>query len=702
MDAERGRQHERGSGRLGQGMNLRIAIDTGGTFTDVVAINEETGAQYAIKTPSTPLDPSVGLLDGLREAARAAGGAPSDVSHVLHGSTTATNAVLEHKFEGLGLLVTRGFRHILEIARQLVPDGYGNSFFWVKPPRLVPLHLVREVTGRLDFEGNELAPLDEAGVIAAVEELVADGVTRLAVCLLHSYADVRHESRVGEIIAANFPQLFVSLSSVVLPEYREYERAMTTLIDVMVKPYCKTYLNHAAAEIQSEAGEIPFLIMQSNGGVVSNRVAGEKPVTMLLSGPAAGVLGAAFMSGLAGVEDILTLDVGGTSTDVSLVENLEPQLTSNTLVENYPVKTPMLDIATVASGGGSLAWVDGYGALKVGPKSAGAEPGPICYGRGGTEPTVTDAALVLGRLPPALVGGEIALDGDAARRGYQRLGERFDMSAEEAAAGVMEIAAANQVHGIRRVSVMKGRDPGLYALVAFGGAGGLFAAEVADFLNIRTVLSPPNPGNLSAFGLHVSDIKRDYIRTLVRQESRADSAEIDAAWGALEALGRREIAAEGVAEDAIQVTRSADVRYVGEGHEVAVQVPPELAGDAAVQHVWSEFHRVHKRTFGFAYEGAQDVELVNLRIQAIGRIHRPTVSPPDQQAGAPVPAAQRPVYWRGHGWAECDIFRRENLSPGHVLNGPLIVEEYGSTVVVPKGWRVGADDHGNLLLEKIT
>ncbi|MBT7291357.1 MAG: hydantoinase/oxoprolinase family protein [Rhodospirillaceae bacterium] len=683
-------------------MNLRIAIDTGGTFTDVVAINEATGAQHAIKTPSTPSDPSVGLLTGLRKAAEAAGGSPAEVSHVLHGSTTATNAVLEHKFEGLGLLVTDGFRHIIEIARQSVPDGYGNSFFWVKPPRLVPLHLVREVSGRLDFEGNELTPLDEAGVVTAVEQLVADGVTRLGVCLIHSYADAGHEQRVGEIIAKHIPQLFVSLSSTVLPEYREYERAMTTLIDVMVKPYCKTYLNHAAAEIQREAGEIPFLIMQSNGGVVSNRAAGDKPVTMLLSGPAAGVLGAAFMSGLAGFNDILTLDVGGTSTDVSLVENLEPQLTSNSLVENYPVKTPMLDIATVASGGGSIAWVDDYGALKVGPQSAGAEPGPICYGRGGAQPTVTDAALVLGRLPHALVGGEIALDAATAKAAYQNLGERFDMSAEEAAAGVMEIAAANQVHGIRQVSVMKGREPGLYALVAFGGAGGLFAAEVADFLNIRTVLSPPNPGNLSAFGLHVSDIKRDYIRTLVRQQSSANSAEIDAAWAELEAQGRLEIAAEGVAEDAIQVARSADVRYVGEGHEVPVTVPAGLTGDAAVQHIWSEFHQVHMRTFGFAYEGTQDVELVNLRIQAIGRIHRPSVAEPEHDGAAPTVSAQRQVYWRGLGWAACDIYRRENLSPGHTLDGPLVVEEYGSTVVVPDGWRVGADAHGNLKLEKLT
>lgn len=681
-------------------MNLRIAIDTGGTFTDVVAIDEGTGEQYAVKTPSTPSDPSVGLLNGIQKVAEAAGGTSADVTHVLHGSTTATNAVLEHKFEGLGLLVTEGFRHLIEIARQSVPDGYGNSFFWVKPQRLVPLHLVREVSGRLDFEGKELAPLSEESVVAAAEELVSQGVTRLAVCLLHSYANPEHEMRVGKIILKRFPHLFISLSSLVLPEYREYERAMTTLIDVMVKPYCKTYLNQAAAEIQSKAGEIPFLIMQSNGGVVTSHTAGEKPVTMLLSGPAAGVLGAAFMSGLAGFKDILTLDVGGTSTDVSLVENLEPQLTSNSLVENYPVKTPMIDIATVGTGGGSLAWVDQYGALKVGPKSAGAEPGPICYAKGGRQPTVTDAALVLGLLPEALVGGEIILDLASSKEAFTQLGEQFSMSAEEAAAGVMEIAAANQVHGIRQVSVMKGREPTLYVLVAFGGAGGLFAAEVADFLNIQKVLSPPNPGNLSAFGLHVSDIKRDYIRTMVRKQSVANSDEILEVWQELAQLGRREIMAEGVSEEDIEVFLSADMRYVGEGHEVMVSVPLGLVDGGAVNHIWAEFHGVHERTFGFAYKNIQDVELVNLRIQAIGQMHRPSVKKLNSGVQSDVVPGVRSIYVRGEGWIDCPIFQRENLFREKVFYGPAIVEEYGSTVVVPNNWQLAVDSHYNLILEK--
>ena len=678
-------------------MPLRVAVDTGGTFTDVIALDEATGDQFAVKTPSTPSDPSLGLLRGIDAALRAAGGAPGDISQILHGTTTATNAVLEHRFDGLGLLVTQGFRHMIEIARQSVPDGYGNSFFWVKPPRLVPLHLVREVTGRLRHDGSEHVALDSAGVIAAVEELVALGVHRLAVCLLHAYANPAHELSVGALIADRHPDLHVSLSSVVLPEYREYERAMTTLVDVMVKPYCKTYLARAERSIAERSGEVPFLIMQSNGGIVSSATAGEKPVTMLVSGPAGGVLGATHMARLAGYENILTLDVGGTSTDVSLVQDLAPQLTSAALIEGYPVKCPMLDIETVGTGGGSLAWIDDYGALKVGPRSAGADPGPICYRRGGTEPTVTDAGLVLGRLPDALIGGGLALEAASARTAYRSLGEALDLSAEEAAAGVLEIAAANQVHGIRRVTTARGLDPGDYAMVAFGGAGGLFATEVADFLGIAIAVVPPNPGNLSAFGLHVCDVKRDYVRTCVRQQSRHDAAEIEALWRTLEEAGRAEIMAEGVAADAIDLMRSADVRYVGEGHEVPVPIPE---GGEAVTAMWQAFHGVHLRTFGFHYEGQQDVEVVSLRVQATGRVHRPEIRPLAAKADGERAHTRRPVYWRGAGWVDCAVWQREDLSAGATLAGPAIIEEYGATVVVPENWQSRTDRYGNLILER--
>ena len=681
-------------------MGLRIAIDTGGTFTDIVAIDEDTGDITATKTPSTPEDPSIGLVEGVRKVLKAAGGETTDVRMLLHGSTVATNAVLEHKFDGLGLLVTKGFRHLIEIARQSVPDGYGNSFFWVKPRRLVPLHLVREVPGRLRFDGSELEPLDEDAVISAVQELVEDGVRCVAVCLIHAYANDAHEKRVGALIAERFPDIFVSLSSVVLPEYREYERAMTTLIDVLVKPYCRTYLQRAADKIRSTSGDIPFLIMQSNGGIVKHSTAGERPVTMLLSGPAAGVLGSVHTAQLAGYRDILTIDVGGTSTDVSIIENHQPRYTSTSMVESYPVKTPMLDIVTVGSGGGSIVWTDSYGQLKVGPQSAGANPGPICYGKGGTKPTVTDAAVALGRLPAALVGGEIALDAAAARRAFVALGQQLGLDPDELAAGALEIAAANQVFGIRQVTTVRGREPGDYAMVAFGGAGGLFATEVADFLGIGTVISPPDPGNLCAFGLHVCDVSRDYIRTLVRRQSAADADEILAAWGELERLGYADIQAEGIAKDAIAIQFVADVRYFGEGHEVHVEIPQGLSGAAMLDFMWEEFHNVHDSTFGFNYRGQQDVELVNLRARAVGRQSRPQIKAIESTHSEAAPFGTRKVYWRVTGWIDVPLFRRSELALDQHISGPAVVEEYGSTIVMPAGWSLRTDRYRNLVLVK--
>jgi N-methylhydantoinase A len=681
-------------------MGLRIAIDTGGTFTDIVAIDDVSGDVAAVKTPSTPHDPSIGLLNGVEKVLGAMGRRTEEVSMLLHGSTVATNAVLEHKFGGLGLIVTRGFRHMIEIARQSVPDGYGNSFFWVKPPRLVPLNLVREVPGRMKFDGSELEAIDAKETIEAVKELVEDGVKCIGVCLLHSYANGAHEQQVGELIRKHFPQVFVSLSSVVLPEYREYERAMTTLVDVLVKPYCKTYLQNAADKIREKSGPIPFLIMQSNGGVVKHSTAGERPVTMLLSGPAAGLLGSIHMARLAGYKDILTIDVGGTSTDVAIIENYTPMYTSSSQVEGYPVKTPMLDIVTVGSGGGSIAWTDPYGALKVGPISAGADPGPICYGKGGTKPTVTDAAIVLGRLPASLIGGEIQLDLAAARAAYEELGRQFGIPAEEVAAGTLEIAAVNQVFGIRQVTTSRGREPAGYAMVAFGGAGGLFASEVADFLGIRTIISPPNPGNLCAFGLHVSDVRRDYIKTLVRQQSKADADEIVSVWEDLVRMGVADIRAEGIPEEKIAIQLVADVRYFGEGHEVQVHIPQNLQGADAVAFMWKQFHGVHDQTFGFNYEGEQDVEVVNLRVQAVGMQHRPSLKPETNTRSPAEPFGTRRVYWRASGWVNCPLYRRTELAIGQTVTGPAILEEYGSTVVVPQLWSAKPDAYGNLILEK--
>ena len=681
-------------------MKIRVAIDTGGTFTDVVAINEETGNTVAIKTPSTPKDPSQGLLNGIDKIFSKTNDNLNDMNMLLHGSTVATNAVLEHKFSGLGLLVTNGFRDMIEIARQSVPDGYGNSFFWVKPPRLVPLHLVREIKGRLRFDGSEIEPIDPDFALNSISELVNEGVNCIGVCLLHSYANSKHEKFIGELIKKHFPNIFFSLSSVVLPEYREYERAMTTLIDVLVKPYCETYLGNAAKKLYYDGIKFPFLIMQSNGGVVRHSTASEKPVTMLLSGPAAGVLGAVHMSKLAGFDKILTSDVGGTSTDISIVENQVPLYTSETMVENYPVKTPMLDIVTIGSGGGSIAWTDDYGNMKVGPQSAGADPGPVCYSKGGDKPTVTDAAVVLGRLPKSLIGGELELNEEKAKEIYKVFGNEHGMKPEEAAAGVLELAAINQVFGIRKVTTTRGRDPSNYAMVAFGGAGGLFATEVAEFLEITTIITPPDPGNLCALGLHVSDVKRDYIQTIVRSQSNYDQEEIIKIWTKLRDQGIKDIIEEGILRKNINIEYVADIRYFGEGHEVQVNIPQGLTIDKAINFMWQQFHQEHDKSFGFHYEGKQDVELVNLRVRAVGIQNRPKIKTVKRQQKDTKPKFSRDVFWKDFGWISSSVFDRNDLAIGQIIKGPAIVEEYGSTTVVPKNWSCIVDEYKNIILKK--
>ncbi|MGI9612200.1 MAG: hydantoinase/oxoprolinase family protein, partial [Acidimicrobiales bacterium] len=454
-------------------MSVRIGIDTGGTFTDVVAFDETTGALHATKTPSVPADPSLAFADGLRLILDQAGRDAVEVTTVSHGTTVATNALLEDDTGGLGLLTTHGFRHVLEIARQSVPDGYGNSYFWVKPDRIVPLHLVREVPERLDAEGQVVRELDEDAVVEQVQLLRDEGVHSIGVCLLHSYLNPAHEERVAEIIAEVYPEASVSISSQVLREYREYERSVTTLVDAFVKNKVVHYIDSIQAQLdQLRDGEPPaFYIMKSNGGVISAGAVGTQPITTVLSGPAAGALGAAELTGRAGFDQVLALDGGGTSTDVTVVQGAVPALTTEGSVGRHPTKVPMIDIVTVGTGGGSIAWVSPEGGLKVGPRSAGADPGPLCYGKGGTEATVTDAHLVLGRIPPGLIGGRVPLHVDAARAGIEELAGDLGLGTEECAAGVLEIAAWNQANAIRQVTVRRGLDVRDFALCGFGGSG---------------------------------------------------------------------------------------------------------------------------------------------------------------------------------------------------------------------------------------
>ncbi|MEU9830696.1 hydantoinase/oxoprolinase family protein [Streptosporangium sp. NPDC048047] len=691
--------------------SVRIGVDTGGTFTDVVAVDERTGEITTVKTPSTPADPADGFMEGVRKvlaAARAAAEAGAEgeggvgtevgdrgdrlegVSAVVHGTTVATNQLLEDRVSGLGFVTTEGFEFILEIARQSVPDGYGNSYFWVKPPRIVPVHRVRTVGGRLDHTGAEVRPFDDEEAVAAARWFRERGITAIGVCFLHSYANPAHELRMREILAREHPEAVVSISSDVLREYREYERSVTTLVDAAVKPTVRRYIAGLAERLG-----MPFSVMKSNGGMLSAAEVVHRPVTTVLSGPAAGALGAALIASTAGHPSVITLDGGGTSTDVAVVVDGEPSLTTEGSVGRYPCKIPMIDMVTVGAGGGSVAWISPEGTLKAGPRSAGADPGPLCYGRGGTDVTVTDAHVFLGRVPPYLLGGEIPLDAGAARRGVEELAGKLGLSAERTAAGILEISAFNQSNAIRRITVGRGLDVRDFPMVAFGGSGPLLACRLIDILGLPSVLVPPDPGNVSAFGLLTVDVKDDYVRTFVTRDlSLADAADV---FGELEERAAAALTREGFPADRHVYARSADLRYYGQAYEVRVPVPAGPPDEAWRAEVLARFHEAHRRLYGYGYpdDPRHGVEWVSLRVSGIGPITRPAIRRrPYGVAEPPPPASVREVFY--DGWARVPIHRRAALAPGTTVRGPAVIEEYGSTLPLHPGFTARMDEYGNL------
>ncbi|MDQ6674334.1 MAG: hydantoinase/oxoprolinase family protein [Chloroflexota bacterium] len=687
----------------------RLGLDTGGTFTDVVAFDEDSGAVHTTKTPTTPRDPSIGFMAGVHKIAQQAGFslAVGHVVSVSHGTTVATNALLSEpgSFPLLGLIVSRGFKHLLEIARQSVPQGYGNSYFWVKPERIVPLHLVREVTERVDVRGNVLTPLDVDDADAAAVWFRERGIDCIGVCFLHAYARGDHERRMREALARQHPNASVSISSEVLPEYREYERAVATLVDAFVKPRVSRYVAQIETRLHTQAGPAtPFYIMKSNGGVVSAREVASSPISTLLSGPAAGALGAALLAEVAGFPKILTLDGGGTSTDVAVVEDGLPHLTTDGRVGRFPVKVPMTDVVTVGAGGGSIARRAPDGRLRVGPESAGADPGPMCYARGGTHPTVTDATLILGRIPPHLLGGEMPLQAELAQQGIASLAAGLGLDVNRTAAGVLEIAAWSQANAIRQVTVKRGLDIREYVLVAFGGSGPLQAGKLVDILDLHAALVPPDPGNVSAFGLLTVDIKNDYVSTAVQRDDLLDLVLLNATYARLEHQARAALAAEGFAAHQMQVSRFADMRYFGQAWEVRVEVPDGPIDRSCADLVVQRFHAVHQRTYGYSYAASPDqrIEWVNSRVMGVGPIRRPAVQPRQRSLEGGVERAltgRRKVYF-DEQFVTTSIFDRQRLQPGDCIDGPSIVEEFGSTTVVFPRLQARVDDYGNLILTK--
>jgi N-methylhydantoinase A len=693
----------------GRRRRVRIGVDTGGTFTDVVAFDEDTGEVVTTKTPSTPADPAQGFMDGIRKVLATLGGADGDedLTAVCHGTTVATNLLLEGKVERLGFVTTEGFEFLLEIARQSVPDGYGNSYFWVKPPRIVPADLVRAVGGRLDHRGAELRPFDEAGARAAARSLRDRDVAAVGVCFLHAYANPAHEQRMRAVLAEEHPGAVVSLSSEVLREYREYERAMTTLVDAAVKPRVGRYVATIRRRLDAfVAGrQVPFYVMKSNGGVLSADEVVHQPISTVLSGPAAGALGAALVARTAGFDRVLTLDGGGTSTDVSVVLGGEPTLTTEGTVGAFPSKIPMIEVVTVGAGGGSVAWLSRDGTLKVGPRSAGADPGPICYRKGGTEPTVTDAHVVLGRIPPHLLGGEVPLDVEAAREGLQPLGAKLALDLEPTAAGVLEISAWNQANALRQVTVKRGLDVRDFVLVTFGGSGSLLLCRLLEVLGLRVAVVPRDPGNLSAFGLLTVDVKNDYVQTAVARHAQLDLAAVAATYGSLQARAAATLDAEGFDRPRHRYLRSADLRYDGQAFEVRVPVPDGPLDGAAAEAAVDAFHDAHQRLYGYSFRDRpeQQVEWVNLRVTGVGPIRRPRLreaEPGDGDAGRALTGMRPVCFDAAGGHLDTPVYARAALRPGDSLDGPAVVEEYGSTVPLHPGFRAAVDRLGNLVVAR--
>jgi N-methylhydantoinase A len=675
-------------------MDARVGVDIGGTFTDIVTVRDGTVA--VSKTPSTPEHPDDGVVAGLEKVRDRDDLAFADVRFLGHGTTVATNAVLEAEWAETALVTTEGFRDALDIGRQARPDIY--DFQAEKPTPVVARDRRYAVPERVDERGDVLEPLDEAAVREVAGEL--SDVESVAVSLLFSFENGDHERRVRDILTRERPDLSVSLSSEVLPEIREYERTLVTSLNAALKPVIERYLGRLETRVGDLGVGADLKIMQSNGGIITAEAARERPVKTLLSGPAAGVQGATYIAGLCGLTDVITLDMGGTSCDVSLVEDGDPLVTTDVEVGDYPVSVPMIDVHTVGAGGGSIAWLDAGGALRVGPRSAGADPGPVCYGRGGEQPTITDAQLLLGRLDPAsFLSGELDVAVGDVRDALEReIADPLETSVREAAQGVLDVANANMERALRVVSVERGYDPRRFALVAFGGAGPLHAPKLAEQLDIPRVVVPRTAGVLSALGLLISDILYDFSTSRVRPWADVSPAELTERFREFEGQGRERLRAEALPEERMAFERRVDLRYVGQSFDLSVPVPDGDLDPADMDRVARRFHDRHEQRYGHAYP-EEPVELVTVRLRARGLVDEPDLRAESVDGTvADAVTETREVVYDGRA-RETRVYERDTLPTDAEFDGPAVVEGRESTVVVHPDQRVRVDEYRNLHVE---
>ena len=683
-----------------------IGVDVGGTFTDIVYCDLDTGQVAIHKVSTTPDDPSRGIVQGIAEICRDNGIASRDVDYVLHGTTTATNAVLEHKGARAGMLTNEGFRDIIHIARHQRVEHYSimQELPWQNRPLVKRRHR-KVVKGRVvPPHGDELEPLDEAGVLAAARSLKEEAVEAVAVCFLFSYLNPEHEERAKAILERELPGVFVATSSSISPQFREYERFTTACLCAFIGPKMRGYVGRLQDTLRGAGLRSELRIMASNGGVATPAMVSEKPVVTLLSGLAAGVLGGAWIGALSGRRKLVTFDIGGTSADIGIVVDGRFAETDarSTSIAGFPLLLPMIDIHTIGAGGGSIAYVDRGGAFRVGPRSAGAVPGPAAYGRGGTEPTVTDANLVLGRLDKNdFLGGSMKLDEGAAHLAIEGLADSLGMNKLEAAAGVLTVINSNMANAIRSRTVQKGIDPREFALVAFGGAGPLHGVEVAAMLGFPEVIVPPYPGITSAMGLLTTDLKYDRIRTQFQVSSSVDLDRLNADIASMESQLQRQFAADHLEAASMSFIRDGDLRYVGQGYELKIPFPPGVIGKKELAGIWTGFHEAHKREYGHFFAD-NPIEIVNVRVVGVGRmpkIDKLTAPQGSTLAKARVRSGQCVFRIGGELRSFETIFYRRHLLPvGEAFAGPAVVLQKDSTTVIPPGCSAINDPAGNLIL----
>ena len=670
-------------------LSARIGIDVGGTFTDATLIDGAAGRLFSAKAFTTPRDRSQGVIDAIRAVLAESGIAAEQIAEIVHGSTTGTNALIERTGARTGLLTTAGFRDVLEIGRVMRPAEGLYDMAVDRPPPLVPRRLCLEARERVGPHGEVLVALDEASVEEACAIFARHQVEAVAICFLFAFLNPEHERRAAAIVARRLPGAAISLSHLINPEYREYERASTTVMNAYLTPVMNAYLDRLEPRIDEVTRGAKLYIIQANGGATTVGNARNRAVATVNSGPAGGVVAAAWYGRTHGRDRIVSVDMGGTSFDIGLTEHGASQVTTEGSFQGLPVKLPIIDLHIIGAGGGSIAWIDPGGALNVGPRSAGAEPGPACYGRGGEEATVTDANLVLGRLDPALFhGGRTRLDIAAARAAVERIATALSLSIEEAALGIVRVVNANMVKGIATVTVQRGIDVREFTLLSFGGAGGVHAVDLADALDMEEVIIPPFPGVFSAIGLLAADMRHDFVQALGGVvSSEADPNRLEQTFQAMEEDARRVLASEGFSGDTVHLARSADLKVVGQTYELIVPLPQAGAVTRdGITALVAAFGSLYRERYAFFFDG-EPIELVNLRLAATGTRAPIALAQFEPTESDPQPAhiGQRPVWFDARSAMPTDVFWRDRLRPGMLVRGPAIVEEATSVTLVPPG-----------------